>query len=398
MKALYFGCLLLAIGRILAQQDQTGQQGQQEQQQQVGDNETNIDATEANSPECMAELSKYTSCLAKFELFNKENSESEDEDTTENAETTENADTTENAEDLESEGSLFLMNSKESIQKYCAIMDSDECKPLVEDIEKPDSVCLKKGSNLSDYFSGFILLTIKAPYLIYCSKGNDGKLCPLSEYLQENTELTNIYKNIDISGNAIENIEEKISDASITSEQLKVIAKDCRDSKCNARMVSMYNFIANLLDMYSNKVPGGDTEEPSEEPTATESPTIEEEEPTPTFALNDMLDIDSIIEYYMDGQCEAIANDSGSESENDDATPTSGSNSSTPSSSSTPSGDSSSSGGSSGSGGSNSQSSSSQNSTTLNSQDDDAEGAAFTLKKITYSFITMVLLSSILLF
>jgi len=359
MKFLYFGCLLLAIGRILAQETVP------EEENKIPEEENNVPGEQNNAPgeennadtddssnkgiseECLAEMMKYASCLAKFnildsvnDLLNGENDDEEEE--SESVEIDEPDEPDENggdSEDDESDDSLdvFSMVSKKSIQSYCTIMESDDCKAFLADISKPDTACLNKDSNsLPDFISGFVINALKVPYLMYCTKGDNGDFCPVSKYLQDHAS-------------ELKDIGENISDVSITPEQLQTIGKDCSDSKCNSRMMTIYNFFDSLVDSIPN--------ENSED---------SEDSINPITPISEIFDVNTLIDYYKDSnKCAAIAGNSNN-------SPSSGSDTQNPSSSESDSG-------------------------SLNNQED-AEGAAFNLQKITYTFIAMVLLSSILLF
>jgi len=309
MKGLYLGCLLLAIGRSLAQSAEMEME------------------MEPMTPECQAEMDKYNPCL------------------------------------LSGESAMSMMNSKESIQKYCASKEVDACKAYRDDILKTEMACTTSG-NLTDMMSAFMVLAARFTYLTYCTKGEDGNYCPLSNYLQEN------------AGNM-----STPQEGQLTSEQLQAISDDCKDSKCNARMMTILTIGEGFTSMMGN---GGY----SKRQFSFASPA------TP------------FIEFYKDKNCAAIVNSAPSSG----GTPNGSTSGGTPNGStsggapsgSTSGGDSSSGAAPSGSSApadsaSPSASSSSTPSATATEAPGSNDSAAFTLKKITYSFITMVLLSSALL-
>jgi len=315
MKGLYLGSLLLVIGRSLAQS---------------GDPPT----MEPPSEECQAEYEKYSSCL------------------------------------MSGDSIMNMMGSKESIQQYCASKEAEECKAYREDILNTDLVCLSTG-NMSDGMNGFMLLASKFSYLTYCIKGEDGNYCPLSDYLQENTNSNSVGE-----------------DGQLSNELIQIIANDCKDSKCNARMAP----IIEIADRFSMMMGGFGKRQ------------FSYTTPAQPYA-----------EYYKEKNCAAIANSAsttnsssgGSNGSSGGSNGSSGGTSGDSTSSGAPngssggtSGDSTSGGAPSGTSGGTSGDSTSPGAANTTSTDAPAgskDSAAFTLKKITYSLITMVLLSSTLL-
>jgi len=315
MRGLYLGSLLLVIGRSLAQS---------------GDPPT----MEPPSEECQAEYEKYSSCL------------------------------------MSGDSIMNMMGSKESIQQYCASKEAEECKAYREDILNTDLVCLSTG-NMSDGMNGFMLLASKFSYLTYCIKGEDGNYCPLSDYLQENTNSNSVGE-----------------DGQLSNELIQIIANDCKDSKCNARMAP----IIEIADRFSMMMGGFGKRQ------------FSYTTPAQPYA-----------EYYKEKNCAAIANSAsttnsssgGSNGSSGGSNGSSGGTSGDSTSSGAPngssggtSGDSTSGGAPSGTSGGTSGDSTSPGAANTTSTDAPAgskDSAAFTLKKITYSLITMVLLSSTLL-
>ena len=288
MKVLYFGSLLLVIGRILAEDVES------EQSFEI-------------SEECQAELKKYEDCLSNF--------------------------------NMESENGNNMMESKESIQKFCTTIESNDCKAFLADISKAETPCINSASpNPVDLMMGMAILSLKISHSLVCAKGNDGNICPLGKYLQDHTsELVN------------DNDSEENAEVTLNSEQLQALANDCSDSKCNARMLSMFDFIASIENMFT---------------TIDENPSISSVDSSEIIG-----GISSYISYYKEKKCSAISNSESSSG---------GTNSSDTSNTSS---------------GSNPQSGS--NSPTTPSDED--SGVSFTFKRITYSFIAMVLFSSIFL-
>jgi len=108
----------------------------------------------------------------------------------------------------------------------------------LEDITNPYTACLNKDTNnLSDFFRSFSIITFKISYLFFCVKDDNGDICPLREYLQDHESEFN-------------DLDENTSE--VNPEQLQIIANDCKDSKCNDRMITMYNFITNLEETFSS--------------------------------------------------------------------------------------------------------------------------------------------------
>ena len=104
MKVLYFGSLLLVIGRILAE-------------------DVNSEQSFDISEECQAELKKYEDCLLNF--------------------------------NMESENGNNMMESKESIQKFCTTIESNDCKAFFADISKAETPCINSASpNPADLMMG----------------------------------------------------------------------------------------------------------------------------------------------------------------------------------------------------------------------------------------------------
>jgi len=240
MRVLYFGCLLFVIGRILAEDEID--------EGEFADDES-VDISDkfgAPSEKCLEEMYKYNSCTSKLNMFSDE--------------------------DMDLNTSM-TMNSKEAIQEYCTTMETDDCKSFIADVEKEKSVCLSEGiefENYSNLLNALVIINLRVQYLMYCSKGNDGNLCPLGAYLQDHP-------------NEMNNDSEP---SKLTSEQLQIIANDCKDSICNARMLSLSKIIEVLDSDETNE--GGDTS------TMSNSPYL----------------YHTYIKYYRENKCDAIMNSS----------------------------------------------------------------------------------------
>ncbi|ORX41900.1 hypothetical protein BCR36DRAFT_169320, partial [Piromyces finnis] len=132
--------------------------------------------------------------------------------------------------------SSLELNSKEGLTQMCSIFSSSPCKDLKNDLTEIRSSCLesKEDTNIVvDKHYGATLISFKIQYQIYCSKNENGDLCPLSYYMINNYE-------------SIKENEEIVS-----QEQLQMIANDCRDVSCNRRMVNIgeyYDYIQKVFD------------------------------------------------------------------------------------------------------------------------------------------------------
>ena len=145
------------------------------------------------------------------------------------------------------------LQSEDEIKKMCAAFNSSQCKYVLDSISSPNSKCLDNmdmaNPNVMDYFYGVSIVSYKMQYLMYCSKDSQGNTCPLSQYLIDTVE--NDYMDEDEE----EDIDIKEYDAStlLPPEQLKVIATDCRDLSCNARMVTIGKYYSYLQKMMSSE-------------------------------------------------------------------------------------------------------------------------------------------------
>jgi len=233
MKSLYFGYLLLVIGRILAD----GGEGWED----FG----NV------SEECAEEMAKYTSCLSQFNM-----NLSEDD-----------------------QGNNLTMDSQETIQNYCSLMESKDC---LTDIANTKSVCLT-SEKFADLWNALFLLMYKIPYFMYCSKGEDGAICPLSAYLQEHAA--------ELSTN--NGIIQK------TPELLQALTNDCKDSKCHERMASI-NQLITLQTISNNRRRRRHFKDKKDD---------QESENYSNFHINGLFDDQGYYQFYMEeGRCDAILN------------------------------------------------------------------------------------------
>jgi len=243
MKSLYFGYLLLVIGRILADGEGEG-----------GEDFGNVLEI---SEECADEMSKYTSCLSKFNMNQ--------------------------SEDDQGNNLTLTMDSKETVQSYCTLMESEDCHQFLTDIANTESVCLTSPNNFVDLWNALFLLMYKIPYFVYCSKGKDGAICPLSAYLQEHAaELS--------TNNGI--IQQ-------TPELLQALTSDCKDSKCHERMASI-NKLITLQTISNNRRRRRHFKDKKDD---------QESENYSNFHINGLFDDQGYYQFYKEeGQCDAILN------------------------------------------------------------------------------------------
>eukprot|EP00833_Pecoramyces_ruminatium_P003954 jgi/Orpsp1_1/1177986/evm.model.c7180000063634.1 len=169
------------------------------------------------SAECTAEIAKYEECLA-------DKIQTQDE--------TEYDDMT-----------------KEQIEKLCNDFEADKCKTFREDATSTTSACFPSTAdekpNLINMMNGMIVISLKGMYLLYCTKGTDGKTCPLTDYMINNAEA----------------ISKVTNDDDLPEAAKKAIADDCKDSKCNERMVAFSELskLDELIDQLDSKEGNGDT-------------------------------------------------------------------------------------------------------------------------------------------
>jgi len=158
---------------------------------------------EFNSKECMNELSKYQDCIESLSTYN-------------------------------SEDSSDSKVTKDDLDKFCNTFEENKCKDFVDDVNIATSVCLSSNSEattIMDRIVGFSILAIKVNYLALCVKDTNNKVCPLSEYIINNL-ISN--KELDFSEN-------------ITDEEKSIITNDCKNSKCNERMLAISNIMESML-------------------------------------------------------------------------------------------------------------------------------------------------------
>jgi len=152
------------------------------------------------SEQCEQEFSKYSECVSQF-------------------------------------NSLDTLN-QEGVKTMCEIMDSSVCKGFRDDLATVKSVCFDSGvNNFVDMLYGMSLITYKIQYQMFCAKDNQGNLCPLTEYL---------FNAVDD-----EDLEEETSNGP-TQEQLEVIANDCRNASCNARMILISDYTEYMKNTMEN--------------------------------------------------------------------------------------------------------------------------------------------------
>ena len=131
--------------------------------------------------------------------------------------------------------SMVKDGTKEEIQAFCNSFDQTTCKDFFNDINKSESACLNtKEPNIADIVSNLDFFAAKLGYQIYCAKGKDEKLCPLSQYIVDNADK----------------LESK--DQTLTVDQLKIIASDCRDDNCQARLISLKETSDNIMTIIAN--------------------------------------------------------------------------------------------------------------------------------------------------
>jgi len=132
------------------------------------------------------------------------------------------------------------LSTKEEVEKFCSSFDESKCKTFFDDINKTDSVCFASDAEvkLDNIVYGSGAVSAKINYLAFCSKGSDNKVCPLSQFLTDN----------------VDKLEKQTE---LSADQLKILASDCKDDKCNTRLATikgLYEKIKAGLD----KVGGGD--------------------------------------------------------------------------------------------------------------------------------------------
>jgi len=127
---------------------------------------------------CSDDLPKYQACLAKATQF-----------------------------------SHFKTN--EEVVTYCKSFDVDECKDF-RDIVYSSTECI----NETDPSTLATVAGSQLPYLAYCAKKEDDTDCPLTAFIKEH------YTEFD-----------KLNVASIPDEVKSMITSDCKEKKCNTRMV-----------------------------------------------------------------------------------------------------------------------------------------------------------------
>ncbi|OUM61518.1 hypothetical protein PIROE2DRAFT_62460 [Piromyces sp. E2] len=172
------------------------------------------------SPECEVEYNKYSECMMELSEM------------------------------------ITSLHTSNDIRKMCNIFSSTKCERIVNDIYSPKSNCFNTISssqpNISDYFYGISMISVKLQYLTYCVKDPQGNMCPLSEMMTVNYEMeTTDDEENDKTDNENDKDDGKDTDDIFDSpEELKVIADDCRISTCNFRMLLIkkyYEYLQNVL-------------------------------------------------------------------------------------------------------------------------------------------------------
>jgi len=105
--------------------------------------------------------------------------------------------------------------TNEEVVNYCKSFDVEECKDFRE-IVYSNTECVKE----TDVAKLTQVAGSQLPYLAYCAKKDDNNDCPLTAFIKEH------YTEFD-----------KLNAASIPDEVKSMISSDCKEKKCNARMV-----------------------------------------------------------------------------------------------------------------------------------------------------------------
>jgi hypothetical protein len=115
----------------------------------------------------------------------------------------------------------------EKVKAFCSSFDENTCKDFLDDITKSDSACLNTEQvNVADLLTDMEVITVKLQYQILCAKDEKGNVCPLSQYLTDN----------------VAKLEDN-NQTTLTDDQKKIIANDCKSSKCHDRMIALKEYI-----------------------------------------------------------------------------------------------------------------------------------------------------------
>jgi len=141
------------------------------------------------------------------------------------------------------------LETKSSINDFCSIFDEKECTKFVNDISKSDTKCYseteKRQSDLSTIES---VLRMRIAYMIFCAKEKNGEYCPVSDHLK------GVFEDID-------DYTTELSDY-----ELEILADDCKDENCKARMVNLKSVMETYDKIVNNLYDEGETTSILKEP------------------------------------------------------------------------------------------------------------------------------------
>lgn len=107
--------------------------------------------------------------------------------------------------------------TKEDVASYCQSFEVDECKEFLKIINTKSECVNSSDVSVLATVSGYQL-----PYLAYCAKKDESTDCPITTFIKENYDNFN---NIDLT---------KIPDS-----LNEVISNDCKEEKCNSRLITI---------------------------------------------------------------------------------------------------------------------------------------------------------------
>jgi len=133
--------------------------------------------------------------------------------------------------------------------EYCNIVESTVCESFYKDITSAKTACLgnfEEGGEgqESNSIVGLSILSARQNYLFFCSKDDNGDLCPFSRLLLDDSNQSDDVDDMNNGGDNSSNVPD-------------IIKNDCLNETCNKRMLLLSDVI-NAVKEAINNIEGDD--------------------------------------------------------------------------------------------------------------------------------------------
>ncbi|ORX83496.1 hypothetical protein BCR32DRAFT_326381, partial [Anaeromyces robustus] len=116
-----------------------------------------------------------------------------------------------------------VADSIDAVENICNKFNSENCKEFVQSSAN-ELECIKESNdNIADKALGKSLASLQSVYLSYCAVDSNGNTCPFTDYISKAS-------NNDLYLDTLTDMPDEL---------LKALVNDCKDPKCNSRMVTL---------------------------------------------------------------------------------------------------------------------------------------------------------------